>query len=36
MSIATMNVYVGGDIVQNIVGAKPKAVLEREPADRIG
>ncbi|MFF8843423.1 thioredoxin [Streptomyces sp. NPDC015127] len=30
MSIPTMNVYVGGKVVQTIVGAKPKAALERE------
>ncbi|MFG2684103.1 thioredoxin [Streptomyces sp. NPDC048392] len=30
MSIPTMNVYVGGEVAQTIVGAKPKAALERE------
>ncbi len=30
MSIPTLNVYQGGDVVQTIVGAKPKAALERE------
>ena len=30
MSIPTMNVYKGGEVVQTIVGAKPKAALERE------
>ncbi|MEH6373844.1 thioredoxin [Streptomyces sp. KLMMK] len=30
MSIPTLNVYKGGEVVQTIVGAKPKAALERE------
>ncbi|MBO0652363.1 MULTISPECIES: thioredoxin [Streptomyces] len=30
MSIPTLNVYQGGEVVQTIVGAKPKAMLERE------
>ncbi|MFI1721871.1 thioredoxin [Streptomyces sp. NPDC020489] len=30
MSIPTMNVYKGGEVVQTIVGAKPKAALERD------
>ncbi|MFH9420275.1 thioredoxin [Streptomyces sp. NPDC017529] len=30
MSIPTMNVYQGGEVVKTIVGAKPKAMLERE------
>ncbi|PSJ28705.1 thioredoxin [Streptosporangium nondiastaticum] len=30
MSIPTLNVYQGGEVVQTIVGAKPKAALERE------
>lgn len=30
MSIPTLNVYRGGEVVQTIVGAKPKAALERE------
>lgn len=30
MSIPLMNVYQGGDIVKTIVGAKPKAALERD------
>ncbi|WCD89975.1 Thioredoxin 1 [Streptomyces xanthophaeus] len=29
-SIPTMNVYVGGRVAKTIVGAKPKATLERE------
>ena len=29
-SIPTMNVYVGGEIVKSIVGAKPKAALLRD------
>ncbi|MFF0108684.1 thioredoxin [Streptomyces hirsutus] len=36
MSIPTMNVYQGGEVVQTIVGAKPKAALERELADHLG
>ncbi|WP_340374359.1 thioredoxin [Streptomyces sp. SS7] len=35
MSIPTMNVYQGGEVVQTIVGAKPKAALERELADHL-
>ncbi|MGW2859802.1 thioredoxin [Streptomyces sp. NPDC001205] len=34
-SIPTMNVYKGGDVVQTIVGAMPKAALERELSDFI-
>ncbi|MFG2888114.1 thioredoxin [Streptomyces sp. NPDC048248] len=30
MSIPLMNVYQGGEVVQTIVGAKPKVALERE------
>jgi thioredoxin 1 len=36
MSIPTMNVYQGGDVVKTIVGAKPKAAIERDLADFIG
>ncbi|MFD3504855.1 thioredoxin [Streptomyces sp. NPDC058678] len=35
MSIPTLNLYQGGEVVQTIVGAKPKAALERELADRL-
>ncbi|MBE4741705.1 MULTISPECIES: thioredoxin [Streptomyces] len=35
MSIPTMNVYQGGEVVQTIVGAKPKAALERGLADHL-
>ncbi|MGW1616633.1 thioredoxin [Streptomyces sp. NPDC002285] len=35
MSIPTMNVYKGGEVVQTIVGAKPKAALERELAGHL-
>ncbi|MBK3573852.1 thioredoxin [Streptomyces sp. MBT65] len=35
MSIPTLNLYKGGEIVQTIVGAKPKAALERELADHL-
>lgn len=33
MSIPTMNVYQGGEVVKTIVGAKPKAAIERDLAD---
>ena len=33
MSIPTLNLYKGGEVVQTIVGAKPKAALERELAN---
>ncbi len=36
MSIPTMNVYQGGEVVKTIVGAKPKAAIERDLADYIG
>ncbi len=36
MSIPTMNVYKGGEVVKTIVGAKPKAAIERDLADFIG
>jgi len=36
MSIPTMNVYKAGEVVQTIVGAKPRAALERELADHLG
>ncbi len=35
MSIPTMNVYQGGEVVKTIVGAKPKGALERDLADFI-
>ncbi|MFI1969938.1 thioredoxin [Streptomyces cinnamoneus] len=35
MSIPTLNVYKGGEVVQTIVGAKPKAALERELSNFI-
>ena len=35
MSIPTMNVYQGGEVVKTIVGAKPKAAIERDLADYI-
>ncbi|MEZ0089194.1 thioredoxin [Streptacidiphilus sp. EB129] len=35
-SIPTLNVYQGGEVVRTIVGAKPKAALERDLADFIG
>jgi thioredoxin 1 len=33
LSIPTMNVYQGGQVVKTIVGAKPKAALLRDLAD---
>ncbi|MER6048523.1 thioredoxin [Streptomyces sp. BHT-5-2] len=33
MSIPTMNVYKGGEVVKTIVGAKPKAAIEKDLAD---
>ncbi|GAB2574952.1 thioredoxin [Streptomyces capparidis] len=35
MSIPTMNVYQGGEVVKTIVGAKPKGAIERDLADFI-
>ncbi|MFB6641507.1 thioredoxin [Streptomyces chartreusis] len=35
MSIPTMNLYKGGEVVQTIVGAKPKAALKRKLADHL-
>ena len=35
MSIPTMSVFKGGEIVKTIVGAKPKAALLRDLADFI-
>ncbi|MBK3562701.1 thioredoxin [Streptomyces sp. MBT62] len=35
MSIPTLNLYKSGEVVQTIVGAKPKAALERELADHL-
>ncbi|MFG2284712.1 MULTISPECIES: thioredoxin [unclassified Streptomyces] len=35
MSIPTMNVYKGGEVVKTIVGAKPKAAIERDLADYL-
>ncbi|MGW7292905.1 thioredoxin [Streptomyces xiamenensis] len=36
LSIPTMNVYQGGEVAKTIVGAKPKAALERDLVDYIG
>lgn len=36
MSIPTLNVYKGGEVVKTIVGAKPKAALVRDLSDFIG
>jgi thioredoxin 1 len=35
MSIPTMSVFSGGEIVKTIIGAKPKAALLRDLADFI-
>ncbi|MGW0992328.1 thioredoxin [Streptomyces sp. NPDC002523] len=35
MSIPTLNVYQNGEVAKTIVGAKPKAALERDLADFI-
>ena len=34
--IPTLNVYVGGELVKSITGAKPKPALVRELADYLG
>ncbi len=34
--IPTMNVYVGGEVVRTIVGAKPKRLLLRELEEYLG
>ncbi|MBH1934743.1 thioredoxin [Streptomyces sp. AV19] len=36
MSIPTLNVYKGGEVVKTIVGAKAKAALERDLDEFIG
>jgi thioredoxin 1 len=35
MAIPTMNVFSGGEVVKQIVGAKPKSALLKELADFI-
>ncbi|SDI83390.1 thioredoxin [Frankineae bacterium MT45] len=35
LSIPTMNVYSGGQVVKSIVGAKPKAAILKDLADYI-
>jgi thioredoxin 1 len=35
MSIPTLNVFVGGQVVQTIVGAKPKPALLKELAEYL-
>jgi thioredoxin 1 len=35
MSIPTLNVYQGGEVVKTIVGAKPKAAIEGDLAEFI-
>ncbi len=36
LSIPTLNVYQGGEVVKSVVGAKPKAALERDLSDFLG
>jgi thioredoxin 1 len=36
ISIPTLNVYVGGQVVKTIVGAKPKRLLLRELEEYLG
>jgi thioredoxin 1 len=36
MSIPTMIVFKGGEVVKTIVGAKPKAALERDLTEYLG
>jgi thioredoxin 1 len=36
VSIPTLNVYSGGELVKTIVGARPKPMLLRELADWLG
>ncbi|MEV0275089.1 thioredoxin [Streptomyces sp. NPDC050610] len=36
MSIPTLNVYKGGEVAKTIVGAKPKAAIERDLTEFIG
>ncbi|MCX4510689.1 thioredoxin [Streptomyces sp. NBC_01619] len=36
MSVPTMNLYVGGEVTKSIIGAKPKAAVERELDGIIG
>ena len=35
-SIPTLNVYLGGEVVKTVVGAKPKALLMKDLADFVG
>ncbi len=35
MSIPTLNVYKGGEVAKTIVGAKPKAAIERDLSEFI-
>ena len=35
VSIPTLNVYVGGEVVKSMIGAKPKPILLRELADYL-
>ncbi len=36
VSIPTMNVYLGGEVVKSITGARPKPMMLKELADFIG
>ncbi len=35
VSIPTLNLYVGGEVVKSMIGAKPKPILLRELADYL-
>ena len=36
VSIPTLNVYVGGEVVKSMIGAKPKPILLRELSQYLG
>ena len=36
ISLPTLNVYSGGELVKSMVGAKPKPILRRELSDWLG
>ncbi len=36
VSIPTLNVYVGGEVVKSMIGAKPKPILLRELSQFLG
>jgi thioredoxin 1 len=35
MAVPTMNVFAGGEVVQHVLGAKPKSALLRDLADYL-